>query len=205
MSAEFAEAFTEALAEMPQIGKDKTADMGNYSYKYADLNTILEAVKPVLAKHGLTVAQSTVNIDSKVGVETRIYHESGHVETFGPLVLPAGNNAQGYGSAITYARRYSLTAALGIAPDEDDDGAEAVKAQQAPQRKDVEPDPADWLAQKVEIFGLWTKEQRVDAYKAATHALEPAFPLSQADAEKVFGHMADAYYEEHPSSDERPF
>lgn len=205
MSKEFTEAFTKALAAMPEVGKGKEADMGDYSYKYADLHSILDAVRPVLAEHGLSVAQSTVNLDGKVGVETRIYHTSGHVETFGPLVLPAGNNAQGYGSAITYARRYSLTAALGIAPDEDDDGAGAVKAQQAPQRTDVREDPADWLKKNVEIFALWTKEQKTEAYKTAAEMLALEFPLTMDSAQRLFKHMQGAYYEEHPASDERPF
>lgn len=193
--SDFAKAFTDALAEMPQIGKDKTADMGNYSYKYADLNTILEAIRPVLKKHGLTVAQSAVNVDSKVGVETRIYHTSGHVEVFGPLVLPGGSNAQGYGSAITYARRYSLTAALGIAPDEDDDGARAVKATSST-RIDREPTPGEWLSTAVDAFGKWTEDERRAHYKTAMEMLAIDKLDSMDKADKVYQHMAGAYGEE---------
>ncbi len=118
-------AFAKAQAEFPTIPKTKTADMGTYSYTYADLGDIIEAVRPILTKHDLAFAQSAVTQDGKVGIETRIYHTAGHVEIFGPLYLPAGSDARAAGSAVTYARRYSLTAALGITSDEDADGAGA--------------------------------------------------------------------------------
>ena len=82
-------------------------------------------MRPILAKHGLAFAQSAVSDNGKIGVETRIYHTAGHVEYFGALYLPAGTDAKTAGGAVTYARRYSLTAALGITSDEDTDGAGA--------------------------------------------------------------------------------
>ncbi len=129
MSAiEWAEAFAKAQSEFPTIAKTKTANIptkagGSYSYSYADLGDTIDAVRPILVKHGLAFAQSAVTQDDKIGIETRIYHTSGHVEVFGPLYLAAGGDARAAGSAITYARRYSLTAALGITSDEDTDGA----------------------------------------------------------------------------------
>jgi hypothetical protein len=136
------EAFVKAQAEFPSIHKDKTATIetkkgGQFSYSYADLPTILEQVNPVLKKHGFAVGQAVVSEDGNVGVETRIYHKSGHVEAFGPLFLPSGDDARSAGSAVTYARRYSLCAALGIATDEDDDGAAASRP--APERPRSEP------------------------------------------------------------------
>lgn len=125
----FAESFVKALAAMPDVHKDKkaqikTKDGGNFSYAYADLASIIALVRPVLAEHGLVHAQATDTLaDGTVSVTTRIYHEGGHVESFGTLTLAAGADARQAGSAVTYARRYSLCAALGIAPDEDTDGA----------------------------------------------------------------------------------
>ena len=58
---------------------------------------------------------------------TRIYHSDGWVEKFGPLQIFSGSTPQQAGSAITYGRRYALSAALGIAADEDNDGAETSK------------------------------------------------------------------------------
>ena len=128
--AAWAQAFADAQAELPEIPKSKTAEIptkngGRYSYTYADLSSVLAACRPILNKHGLSVAQSVGGDDRHVSVTTRIFHVGGHFEDFGPTVLPAGADAKGVGSAITYARRYGLCAALGIVPDEDDDGAAA--------------------------------------------------------------------------------
>ena len=129
---EWTKAFVAAQAEMPPIPKNKTVQTNNFSYSYADLPDILDAVRPVLVKHGLGIGQTVeASGPGTVAVTTRIYHSAGHAETFGPLTLPAGSNAQSAGSAITYARRYSLCAALGIAADEDDDGALAKTSPEA--------------------------------------------------------------------------
>lgn len=150
--AAWAEAFIAATASIPAIAKTKTAKIptksgGEYSYTYADLGDIIDVVKPELKKHDLVVVQSALTIDNMIGVETRIYHKAGHVEIFGPLTLPRGNSAQDAGSAVTYARRYALTAALGINTEDDDDGARAVK----PEPKPVEPEltPKEKLAKQI--------------------------------------------------------
>lgn len=117
--------------------KGSKADTGSYSYKYADLGTVLDAVAPILAEHGLAALQDVrSNIEHKsVEVSTIIVHASGGWISFGPLAFPATGNPQQTGSAITYARRYTLSAALGVAA-EDDDGKAASQARTAP-----EPDP----------------------------------------------------------------
>lgn len=122
-------AWVKAWATMPDIGQGRTASIptktgGAYSYTYAALADILTTVRGTLAGNGLALAQSVVEAPSGfIGVETRIYHQAGHVEIFGPIVLPAVGDARSVGSAVTYARRYSLLAALGVAPDEDTDAA----------------------------------------------------------------------------------
>ncbi len=198
----WAEAFTEAQAELPPIAKQHEATIGNsYSYKYADLADVLEAVRPVLNKHGLSISQSSVSEEGKIGVITRIYHTSGHVETFGPLLLPAGGDARSAGSAITYARRYGLCAALGIAPDDDDDGAAAEQpAEPPPTRTDVEVSPSDWLKTSVEAFSKWTSDERNNAYKDAMSSVEWVRVSSMDRAKEVFNLMAEAYYEDHPET-----
>jgi hypothetical protein len=118
----FNKALLAAQREFPQITKGKTADMGNFSYKYADLGDIFDAVLPILHKHGIALSQPPHSESGMVGVYTRLIHESGHIEDCGALLLPAGNNPQSAGSAMTYARRYAACAALGIVADEDDDG-----------------------------------------------------------------------------------
>lgn len=91
--------------------------------KYAPLNEILNDVRPLLVKNGLSVIQSPGGDGNNVEVTTFLLHESGEWLKSDPLVLRADKaTAQGAGSAITYARRYALTAMLGISSEDDDDG-----------------------------------------------------------------------------------
>lgn len=95
--------------------------------KYADLDAIIKAVTPILAENGLSQHQLTgTDMEAKaVHVTTMLLHESGQYITSDTLMLPADSfgkfNAQTIGSAITYGRRYSLSALLGIASENDDD------------------------------------------------------------------------------------
>ena len=86
---------------------------------------MLAHVRPALAAHGLTLTQEVICRPEKVGVKTSVFHSSGEFIDYRPLWLPAPAEAtpQAYGSAITYARRYSLLAALNLASASDDDGA----------------------------------------------------------------------------------
>lgn len=94
-----------------------------FKSKYAPLNDILNLVRPLLSKHGLSVLQSPSGDGQNVTVTTLITHESGEWIESDPLTLKADKaTAQGAGSAITYARRYALSAMLGISSEDDDDG-----------------------------------------------------------------------------------
>lgn len=100
----------------------------HFRSKYADLATCVEAVIDALNDNGIALIQQTSECDTGVIVETVFIHESGETYSAGKLHVPASkHDAQGYGSALTYARRYSLMAACGIAP-EDDDGNAATAA-----------------------------------------------------------------------------
>lgn len=100
----------------------------HFKSKYVDLAGCVEAVIDSLNANGIFLMQPTHESDSGVTVETVFIHESGEQISAGKLHVPASKqDAQGYGSALTYARRYSLMAACGIAP-EDDDGNAATKA-----------------------------------------------------------------------------
>ena len=133
-----AAALAAAQGELTNPPKTKTATVKrsaekggghSHSYRYADLAEIIEHVRPVLAKHKLAVVQLTLAEQRNLLV-TRLIHESGqYLESTYPL--PSGVIAQEMGSAITYARRYSLCAILGIAADEDDDGAKAGNTEEA--------------------------------------------------------------------------
>jgi hypothetical protein len=96
-----------------------------YRSRYADLSACIEAVIDALHHHGFALLQSTQPSEGGATVTTRFLHESGAVIDGGALFVPATKpDAHGMGSALTYARRYSLLAACGLAP-EDDDGNRA--------------------------------------------------------------------------------
>ena len=103
----------------------KSATNPHFRSKYADLGSCIDAVIESLNQSGIALMQHTHECDNGVIVETIFLHESGELLSTGKLHVPATKqDAQGYGSALTYARRYSLMAACGIAP-EDDDGVAA--------------------------------------------------------------------------------
>jgi hypothetical protein len=133
--AAIAPALVKAGAALGPIGKDATNPA--FRNKYATLDAIMEQVRPVLAAHGLCVLQGVTHpetVDGRViglSVETRLLHLSGEwVSTV--VTLPVEKaTAQGAGSAISYGRRYGLSAILGLTA-EDDDGNAASKGPTRP-------------------------------------------------------------------------
>jgi hypothetical protein len=125
----------------------KTNTNSHFKNKYVDLASCLEAVNDALLENGIAVYQETFEVPDGVCVETCFLHESGETLRMGKLHVPAAkHDPQGYGSALTYARRYSLMAACGIAA-EDDDGNAASK--KPPQKLEVKPaNPLDAVAPK---------------------------------------------------------
>lgn len=122
--------FMKVLNEVPNFVTDETAQAGNRTYKYLNLATILKTIKPVFEKHGLGFSQR-VTFDNAgearqvIGtVETIIFDDKDLMVACSYPFFVTGDPQQ-VGSAITYARRYSLYAVLGIFPDKDDDGAYA--------------------------------------------------------------------------------
>lgn len=101
----------------------KSANNPFFKSKYTPLDVVVDHIRPLLEKNGLSYIQSCGGDGSLVTVTTLIMHSSGEWLETEALTLKASKiDAQGAGSAITYARRYALTAAFGIASDEDDDG-----------------------------------------------------------------------------------
>jgi hypothetical protein len=128
----------------------KTNTNPHFRSKYADLSACVEAVIDALNSNNIMLMQNTHESDSGVIVETIFLHESGESISNGRLHVPAAkNDPQGYGSALTYARRYSLMAACGIAP-EDDDGNSAAAAKNA--AKSVAKDVHDNLPPEQKAF-----------------------------------------------------
>lgn len=144
-----APAFIKAKQAFGPALKDKNNPA--FKSKYADLGACLEAVDGALLANGIALYQETFEDSSGVTVETVFLHESGETIRSGKLHVPASKqDPQGYGSALTYCRRYSLMAACGIAP-EDDDGNAASRPAAKPA-----PEPA-----------MLTKEQIAKVQAAA--------------------------------------
>lgn len=123
-------ALVAAQAEMEAASKDSANPF--FKSKYADLNAVMGVVKAAYAKHGLGFVQVCHDAEHAAKVETLIVHSSGQQMACGSVSVPVSKlDAQGYGSALTYARRYSLAAACGVGA-EDDDGNAAAKAKPVP-------------------------------------------------------------------------
>lgn len=129
-----------ALAIAQGLITDADKDRQGYGYKYADLSQILQILRPILSVQGLSIVQGTDMQEGKVGVTTRILHSSGQWIECGPLYMEVQpkkglSQAQCVGSVVTYARRYALTAAVGITQDEDDAGGTHKTADEAHQHE----------------------------------------------------------------------
>lgn len=123
---ELAKSLVKAQAAMNHAAKDSKNP--HFKSAYSSLASVIDAVRPALSSNGLAFVQKLHTAEGGIAVETVLIHESGQEMSCGTLFIPATkHDAQGYGSAISYAKRYSLQAALGIAS-EDDDGQAAVKA-----------------------------------------------------------------------------
>lgn len=122
--------FMQVLNEVPNFSTDETANAGSRTYKYLNLATLLKNIKPIFEKYDIAFSQK-VTFDGPgdgrqiIGtVETIIFDEN-EQQTVCSYPFFVTGDPQQVGSAITYARRYSLTTVLGIFPDKDDDGGYA--------------------------------------------------------------------------------
>jgi hypothetical protein len=137
----------------------KSSTNPHFKSRYADLSACIEAVIDSLNNNGIALIQQNQPSPDGVIIETIFLHESGESLNCGQLFVPANkHDAQGFGSALTYARRYSLMAACGIAP-EDDDGNTASRKPQVNESALV-----DHLAA---IEASTDQDQLKAAYKAA--------------------------------------
>src|ERR1700686_2938128 len=123
-------AFVAAQSEIKGAMKDKNNPY--FQSKYAELANIIEAVRGPFTKHSLAFTQDVTSDETSVTCTTTIVHTSGETHEFKPFRLPVvAKNPQAFGSAATYARRYSLQAVAGVAGEADDDGNAASVPQRA--------------------------------------------------------------------------
>lgn len=123
---ELAKALAKAQSQISPAIKDSTNPF--FKSKYADLSSVWNSCKAPLSDNGLAVMQSLDYKDGQTFLVTTLAHESGQWVRSCIPINPTKNDAQGIGSAITYMRRYSLAALVGVTTDEDDDGNAACVA-----------------------------------------------------------------------------
>jgi hypothetical protein len=138
---ELAAALSKAQKDIKAPHKGKTAKIegrANYSYKYADLADVIECYRKPLSDNGLALAQSLRQENGHLVLTTKLLHSGGQwIASEYPVSVY--QRPQEQGSAITYARRYSVTALLGIAADDDDDG-QAAQDGEPTKRAETEPE-----------------------------------------------------------------
>lgn len=143
---DLAVALSKAQASMTAAPKLKTNP--HFKSKYADLPALWDTARKALADNGLALLQLPRHVpEGGICIETVLVHSSGQWIADDGLFVPATKqDAQGYGSAMTYARRYSMGALLGLVSDEDDDGNAASRPAANQQNGIGEKALADWLA-----------------------------------------------------------
>ena len=185
-----------ALVEFQKDNKGIAKDSKGYNYSYISLDQIFELVRPTLSKVGIVMTQDVGNlvVGDKVHTtcETTLYHQSGEWISTGALIVEPIANAkmstmQNLGSAITYAKRYQLTAILGLSADVDDDAA-VVSENKANWGQKISP------AQTKTLFDLMKKKgvgkdlmQTIMAEEI--HTTKSSSQLSGDEASKLISHL----------------
>lgn len=162
-NAELFSAISQAQGEIENAAKNSANP--HFRSKYADLAEILNTVRPVFSKFGLSLIQSTEFNGSLVSVTTLIAHKSGGYVTAIASCVPAKTDAQGVGSATTYLRRYAAAAVSGIAQEDDDGNAAAHNSKPVPvAQKQGQPTSGAWdnfteeRAEQLRGFGATANE-----------------------------------------------
>jgi len=185
--AELAKALAQAQTAFDAIKRDRTVKVqtktgGSYTFAYAPLDTILAAIRPALAQHGLALVQASHIEAGAEFLRTTLLHASGEFIANDTAVLVSDRGPQAYGSALTYAARYGVTRLLCLASEDDDDGnaAEgnaAERVQRARKVEKVETITADQTAE----LQTWADELGVDLVQFCKFMNVPSLAAIPAD------------------------
>lgn len=167
-----AAALTKAQAKLK--GAEKDAKNPHLKSNYASLASVWEACRGPLTENGLSLVQGPAPAaEGFLGLETMLLHESGQWLRSLAFVPLAKSDPQGYGSCMTYARRYSLSAMVGIYPDDDDDGHAASGPRPAANQQQARQEPPRQSAPPAESRG--DAAANGDAMTHARTAFDAAF------------------------------
>lgn len=164
-------ALIKAKSQIEPVEKNKVNPF--FGSKYSTLDAVEAAVRSPLSLNGLAITQTTAVVAGQAVLETTLWHESGQWISGQYPLNPTKNDPQGLGSAMTYARRYTLSAILGLVSDEDDDGAAASVAHQTKVHKETAAAPTQRAApanggkvitdaQGRRLYALWKNAHRQD-------------------------------------------
>ena len=170
---EIAKALSEFQSNLPRIEKDANVNLGKYSFRYAPLETIVQAIKPLLKQTGL----SFLHVMNDSILECVILHSSGQCINTGGIAIKMSNKMQDMGSSMTYARRYTLCAALGIVAEDDDDGnsSDGNKIESLDNRK--------WLNKGTPV---WDKAvEGIKTGKGTVEDISKAYKLSKKNRDEL--------------------
>lgn len=172
---ELATAMAKAQAEIKAALKDSKNP--HFKSSYADLTSVWDACRTALTKNGLSVVQIPNFEGDEVWLETMLLHASGESISGRYPLRPQQQTPQGYGSALTYARRYSLAAMVGVVADEDDDGNAASQrgnyeppARPAPKVEDKTAAAKSYVDEAIKVIGTLTDADGLKAWEAENKA-----------------------------------
>ncbi len=181
MINEISKAMANAQGEMEPALKSSKNPF--FKSNYADLAAIMESIKVPLKKNDLSIWQDVITNEKGISVCTMVSHSSGQWIEFGPLEISlAKRDAQSVGSAITYAKRYSLSAAVGVVSDNDDDGEAAMGRNGKHETKNVQQLSVDHIEQPLDMVNNKTKNINKDQWEELKSMIKQCTPRAQDSA-----------------------
>jgi hypothetical protein len=151
--------------EISRISKD--AVNPHFRNKYATLDKIIDEIRPILSKHGLSVIQFPSGDGERLSLSTMLLHTSGEYIESPPLIMkPVKNDPQGIGSCTTYARRYGICAVLNLNTGEDDDGNAASNPNKEATKSSLATVKAKYQLGKGNLDGFddWVKKMMLEGH-----------------------------------------
>lgn len=162
-------ALCKAQAEMEAAGKDSTNPF--HKSKYADLTSIVKSSRQALTKHGLSVIQRMLVDERGQYLASRLCHTSGQWIESRMALIPPKNDIQTVGSYITYIRRYTYSALVGVITEDDDDGEKAMLYERAKEMKEESP--------KISREQLDVLNKEIGSMKDVLEAILKAYSISK--------------------------
>jgi hypothetical protein len=191
--SKLAEALSKMQGSTPAIPKNKSVtvplkDNKKYSYSYADLAGIWEAIRPSMSQNGLSISQTFVEQDDHIQLITVLFHSSGQWIKSYLKIITNGLRIQDIGSAMTYNRRYALSAILGLSTDDDEDGALA--NEHARTKKEATKQPVAQVQEPETPQDIISVEEAVDL----ENMLAMEEPIYREDLLKYFSNVTKTEY-----------